>query len=57
MMEPMVIEFKIEEYLWDFVMLHMFLLLESSTTSDPQFPVLQLTNLNTNILNALQVRI
>ena len=28
--------------------------LESSTTSDPQFPVLQLTNLNTNILNALQ---
>ena len=28
--------------------------LESSTTSDPQFPVLQLTNLNSNILNALQ---
>ena len=28
--------------------------LESSTTSDPQFPVLQLTSLNSNILNALQ---
>ena len=29
-------------------------ILESSTTSDPQFPVLQLTNLNSNILNAIQ---
>ena len=28
--------------------------LESSTTSDPQFPILQLTSLNSNILNALQ---
>ena len=28
--------------------------LESSTTSDPQFPVLQLTNLNSNILEYLQ---
>ena len=28
--------------------------LESSTTSDPQFPILQLTSLNSNILNAIQ---
>ncbi len=28
--------------------------LESSTTADPQFPILQLTGLNSNILNALQ---
>ena len=27
--------------------------LESSSTSDPQFPILQLTNLNSNILNAV----
>ena len=29
-------------------------ILESSTTADPQLPILQLTGLNTNILNALQ---
>ena len=29
-------------------------ILESSTTDDPQLPILQLTGLNTNILNALQ---
>ena len=28
--------------------------LESSTTADPQFPILQLTSLNSNILNAIQ---
>ena len=29
-------------------------ILESSTTSDPQLPTLELTNLNSNLLNALK---
>ena len=31
--------------------------LESSSTSDAQFPILQLTNLNSNILNAIVVKL
>ena len=35
-------------------MFYVLAILESSTTDDPQLPILQLTGLNTNILNALR---
>ena len=50
----MVIEFKMKEYLLGVCdVAEVLAVLESSSTDDPQFPFLQLTNLNSNILNAV----
>ena len=53
MTQHLVIESKMIDFLLEFVMLQKFFVLESSSTADPQFPILQLTNLNSNILNAV----